>query len=72
MSGPFLSHALAQRFFERVDALLKEASSLYLLGGVALRYLGSARATLDLDDIGADPPPYGDPLVSALALWPTR
>ncbi len=49
-----LTFADLQLFLQRVGEQIADPASLYLIGGAALRLLGSPRPTLDVDYVGPD------------------
>lgn len=51
-----LTVAGLETLFQRVGERLQEPATLYLIGGVALHFLGHPRPTFDLDYVGADLP----------------
>lgn len=51
-----LTLAELELLFQRVGERLEEQATLYLIGGMALHFLGNPRPTFDLDYVGADLP----------------
>lgn len=63
---PSLTSETLQAFLHAVGTRHPQPATLYLLGGSALRLLGSPRATLDVDYLGSDRPPLAGTVEATL------
>lgn len=65
--GESVTRHSIEQFAHALSARISAPSDLFLIGGAALLLFGSPRATQDIDVVGSDGPPGGDPWRIALA-----